>query len=91
MRCGEAAARRWFFRIVGGLTYVLVGSIILLLRLGPDLLGYNGGFAADMAATAFPVFLVFWVLLFPFFLLVGYAIHVVLVSMGFGDGDPDLR
>ena len=79
----DAAMRRWFIRIVGGLTYILLGLMILFWWLGPALLGYKGGFAADMAAAALPIFVVLWVFLFPFFLLVGYSIDFLLVSVGY--------
>lgn len=87
----DEAVRHWFIRIVGGLTYILPGSLIFVWRVGPDLLGYNGAYAADMAESAFPILVVLWALLFPFFLLVGYLIDVLLISLGFDEYEIKLR
>ena len=87
----DAAIRRWFMRIVGGLTYVLLGLVILALWSGRALLGYEGGFAADMAAAALPIFMVIWALLFPFFLAVGYVIEIALTCLGFIEQETELR
>jgi len=82
----EAAARRWFMRIVGALTYILLGIGVLAWWLGPVLLRYEGAFAVDSAVIVL-LFLVLWILVFPFFLLVGYSIEVVLESLGFDAGE----
>ena len=76
MRNDNDLSKRWFIRNVGALTYILFGGLILVLRLGPALLGFEGSFEAEMSFAALPVLVLLWVLPIPFFVLVGHSIDV---------------
>ena len=91
MAIDDTAIRKCFIRIVRGLTYTLFGSLLIVWMFGSDLLGYNGSFAADSARAAFPFLVIVWLLLFPFFLLVGYSFEVILVFLGFDEREIKLR
>ena len=87
----EELSRLLFKRIVAVLSYLIIGPAILAPKLGPELLGYEGAFAEDMAWSALPILFVLWVFAFPLFLLFGLAIDTLVMLVGIGDDDVTLR